>query len=166
MLTLCFFGVCDSFMRVHYHTLCHSYYTADWVRRAYAPPINPLPNKSAWVLPAYLRKMVILPPVQRRQPGRPRNGRIPSMGEARRRKKCGKCGELGHNSLGCPNEWTSSIGESSTTATLESRDAARASARASRKCSICKETGHTRRRCPVQLSIPSDDNIGNDANNQ
>ena len=166
MLTLCFFGVCDSFMRVHYHTLCHSYYTADWVRRAYAPPINPLSNKSAWVLPVHLRKMVILPPVQRRQPGRPRNGRIPSMGEARRRKKCEKCGELGHNSLGCPNEWTSSIGESSTAATPESRDAAKASARASRKCSICKETGHTRRRCPVQLSIPSDDNIDNDANNQ
>ncbi|XP_052206855.1 uncharacterized protein LOC127811189 [Diospyros lotus] len=73
----------SSFMRVHYHMLCHSYYTADWVRRAYAPPINPLPNKAAWILPTYVRQMVILPPVQRRQPGRPRNGRIPSMGEAR-----------------------------------------------------------------------------------
>ncbi|XP_052197184.1 uncharacterized protein LOC127804365 [Diospyros lotus] len=76
----------SSFMRVHYHMLCHSYYTADWVRRAYAPPINPLPNKATWILPAYVRQMVILPPVQRRQPGRSRNGRIPSMGEARRKK--------------------------------------------------------------------------------
>ncbi|XP_052181865.1 uncharacterized protein LOC127794657 [Diospyros lotus] len=136
------------FMRVYYHMLCHSYYIAYWVRRAYAPPINLLPNKAAWVLPVYVRQMVILPPVQRRQPGRPRNCRIPSMGKLVK-KKCEKCVELGHNSLGCPNERTSFIGESSTATTPESRDAARASARASRKCSICKETGHIRRQCPI-----------------
>ncbi|XP_052181961.1 uncharacterized protein LOC127794754 [Diospyros lotus] len=156
-----------SFMRVHYNSFCHPYYTASWVKKAYELPINPVPNKSAWVIAAHVRRVVVHPLVQRRQPGRPREGRIPSSGEARQRKKCGKCGAQGHNRLSCPNEWSSSIGESSTAATtIESRDAAVATARANRKCSICKEAGHTRRRCPIQLSNQGDDNFGNDLNNQ
>ena len=72
-------------------------------------------------------------------------------------KKCEKCNAQGYNRLGYPNEWSSSIGKSSTTAILESRDAAIATPRASRKCSICKEIGYTHHRalysCAFQVMI-------------
>ncbi|XP_052171685.1 uncharacterized protein LOC127787667 [Diospyros lotus] len=135
-------------------------------RCAYAPPINPLPNQSAWVILTQVRGVIVLLPTQRRQPSRPREGRIPSVRETRIRKSCGKCGAQGHNRLSCPNEWTSFIGESSIASTQESSVTDRAVARASRKCGICKETGHTRHRWPVRLCNPVDDNIENDANNQ
>ncbi|KAJ6806094.1 uncharacterized protein M6B38_176965 [Iris pallida] len=68
---------------------------------SYAEAILPLAAKEDWSVP----HSKVLPPILKRQPGRPRVARRRDPSElvaaARRQNKCSSCGTLGHNKANC-----------------------------------------------------------------
>ncbi|XP_013726756.1 uncharacterized protein LOC106430509 [Brassica napus] len=88
-------------------TLCgHWYKTYVW-RETYAGVINPDEDPRNVDIPEEVSKMVVYPPITKRQPGRRRKSRIPSTGEIKVPKKklsqnkCGRCRGIGHNRPNC-----------------------------------------------------------------
>ena len=70
----------------------------------YQEPIKPLRHQSEWDTPEHIRSRMVLPPIcDSRPPGRPALERIPSTGEDVQPKKCGRCGQIGHNRTKCKN---------------------------------------------------------------
>ena len=138
------------------------------MKAAYASPINPVPKLASWNVSGEVRSMVVLPPIGKRQPGRPKEVRIPSAGEDRRRKKCGRCGERGHNRLRCPNPPISTRGGmSSGSADAEAGPSTTVidNGPPSRRCRLCHETGHNQRRCPLRFPATNQE-MDNDENNE
>ena len=94
---------------------CHQVYTTEFLKKVYGDSIYPLGDQSEWIEPDVIR--TVHPPNRRsRLPGRPRGKRIPSVGEEVRRRRCGRCGVLGHNRIHCPSPMPlqpSSFGSSS-----------------------------------------------------
>ena len=80
---------------------CHQVYTTEFLRKVYSESIYPLGDQSEWIEPDVIRT-VLLPIRRSRLPGRPRDTRIPSVGEEVRPKRCGRCGIVGHTRLRCP----------------------------------------------------------------
>ncbi|KAH7848463.1 hypothetical protein Vadar_003051 [Vaccinium darrowii] len=69
------------------------YYFVDTYREVYSKCINPVPTLSkADFVPT--SDAVLLPPLTKRPPGRPRTERIPSMGFRTRKVTCSRCGKL------------------------------------------------------------------------
>ena len=70
-------------------------------RRTYQGLIHPLPAPRDWEIPDEI--MIVRPPVMDKRPvGRPRNtNRIPSQGEEKRVKRCGRCNQIGHYKNNC-----------------------------------------------------------------
>jgi hypothetical protein len=85
------------------YNMCSQFYTANALVIAYAEPIWPVGNRSEWVVPQDVQNIVVLPPNRQVIPGRRKTVRIPSVGEDVVRKKCGRCGEGGHNRATCRN---------------------------------------------------------------
>ncbi|KAH0910743.1 hypothetical protein HID58_034064 [Brassica napus] len=69
--------------------------------------INPDEDPRNVDIPEEVSKMVVYPPITKRQPGRRRKSRIPSTGEIKVPKKklsqnkCGRCRGIGHNRPNC-----------------------------------------------------------------
>lgn len=72
------------------------YYLVDSYREAYSKSINPIPTISKADFVAE-NDNVLLPPLCKRPPGRPRTERIPLTGVQVRKVKCGRCGKTGHH---------------------------------------------------------------------
>ena len=124
-----------------YNTLCSSYYTIENLRGAYGASINPIPEITHNpYIPEEVRRVIVMPPISRRQPGRPRHTGYTSAGEKRHRRVCQKCGQQGHNRARCCNPPILNEAMSSSTP-----------ARTARKCSRCGGIGHNRRSrlCPL-----------------
>ncbi|XP_038702601.1 uncharacterized protein LOC119999156 [Tripterygium wilfordii] len=76
------------------------YFHVSAFRKSYEEPIHPIPASLS--VDFKDENFEILPPVTKRQPGRPRKRRIRSRGEEVRRIRCGRCGKLGtHNRKSC-----------------------------------------------------------------
>ena len=137
---------------VSIRSLCSRYFDKETLILSYEQSINPIPHISTWGAPS--GGIDVLPPLHKRDAGRPREGRFLSHSERRhRRKKCSKCGVVGHNRKSCSSSGSSSKTHSnpSSVPTEQSRISAGNSGSSSqRRCSRCEEVGHTRRniRCP------------------
>ncbi|CAM8977906.1 unnamed protein product [Rhodiola kirilowii] len=90
-------------MRGNIEDYVHQSYRKSEFRKAYEPYISPMPGPSEW--PRHEGE-VILPPMYKRQAGRPRRQRIREVDEPvnpnRKRKSgiimtCSRCGKRGHN---------------------------------------------------------------------
>ncbi|XP_022876839.1 uncharacterized protein LOC111395047 [Olea europaea var. sylvestris] len=86
------------------YDLCSPYYTTKYWRAAYNEVLHPVGRESDWVVPQSIRSIEILPPNIRRAPGRPPTQRQRSRTErSTLRRKCGQCGDSGHNRQTCQN---------------------------------------------------------------
>lgn len=83
------------------NTLWSPYYTTEMLLIAYAEAIIPLPNEKDWDIVE--GSNVLLPPSSRRPGGRPRKRRVPSSGEATKKRICSRCKQDGHNRQTCKN---------------------------------------------------------------
>ncbi|RYE21854.1 MAG: hypothetical protein EOP45_09050 [Sphingobacteriaceae bacterium] len=87
------------------------YYTAEYWRASYAGVHHPHGNIQTWIIPPEVANFVIQPPTHRaRAAGRPKKRRIPSQGEEPIRRKCSRCGEVGHNRTTCSSQFPLSEG--------------------------------------------------------
>ena len=83
------------------YPLCSKYYTVNSLLSSYAESIYPPRHQTYWMIPDDIGSRVVLPSKTRRPTGRPRKERIPSGGEGKRRRRCGWCGDYGHNQKSC-----------------------------------------------------------------
>ncbi|KAF9595309.1 hypothetical protein IFM89_038461 [Coptis chinensis] len=83
---------------------CSHYYTVESFRATYAGYIYPVANQDDWdkIKPTN----VVLPPPNNRNPGRPRKQRIRGRDEEKSsgKRKCRRCGQVGHNIGTCKQE--------------------------------------------------------------
>ncbi|KAK2652749.1 hypothetical protein Ddye_012605 [Dipteronia dyeriana] len=93
----------------------------------------------------------------KRQAGRPKERRIPSVGEVHRQKKCSNCGEQGHNRMGCSNpRQRPNNGQLNTSISVEQPIQLIPTTRRQRACSVCHVLGYNRKTYPlVDHSLPT-----------
>ncbi|KAH7834878.1 hypothetical protein Vadar_020569 [Vaccinium darrowii] len=76
------------------------YYYTETYRASYSHSIHPIPT--LWMPWQPTNEDIILPPLSKKPPGRPKSRRIPSRGEKVSQIRCGRCHELGnHNRSTC-----------------------------------------------------------------
>ena len=83
------------------YPLCSKYYTMNSLLSLYVESIYPPGNQRDWMIPDDISSRVVLPQKTRRPTGRTRKERIPSGGKGKRRRRCGQCGDYGHNRKSC-----------------------------------------------------------------
>lgn len=88
---------------INVYSLCANYYTNECLLAAYSEAVYPVGNQSEWKTTEEYVHMTVLPPKVVKRVGRPKKKRIPSVGEAPKLHKCGRCKETGHNRLTCTN---------------------------------------------------------------
>ncbi|KAF7145607.1 hypothetical protein RHSIM_Rhsim04G0195500 [Rhododendron simsii] len=76
------------------------YYYSQTFRDSYSYSISPIPT--VWMPQRPIDEDVVLPPLSKKPPGRPKKKRIPSRGEPTEQIKCGRCHKFGnHNRKTC-----------------------------------------------------------------
>ncbi|KAL0549171.1 hypothetical protein IC582_013652 [Cucumis melo] len=88
---------------INVYSLCANHYTNECLLAAYAEAVYPVENQSDWKTREDYVHMTVLPPKVVKRVGRPKKKRIPSVGEAPKLHKCGRCKQIGHNRLTCTN---------------------------------------------------------------
>ncbi|KAL4016884.1 hypothetical protein IC575_024546 [Cucumis melo] len=88
---------------INVYSLCANYYTNECLLAAYAEAVYPVGNQSDWKTSEDYVHMTVLPPKVVKRVDRPKKKRIPSVGEAPKLHKCGRCKQIGHNRLTCTN---------------------------------------------------------------
>ena len=157
--------------RVRVSGLCNPYYSVEYLRKAYHVPINPVPHINEWKDITTPDETVVLPMLFKKQAGRPKRKRIPSVGEFPRPKKCSKCGEPGHSVLTCrqnppPTFAYPSVPSSVGSTSAQNSDNATSLPRRKSRCQRCMETGHNSRTCTMNSttnanSVEADASQGN-----
>ncbi|KAK2649710.1 hypothetical protein Ddye_017199 [Dipteronia dyeriana] len=111
---------CIRVRRFSYIDYCSPYYSSSFLAATYSGEIHPVGHPPEWLVPEYIASIVVLPPVGRRLPRRPKKNRIPSFGEGVSQSRCTTCPRNGHNSHSCtysrssrPLTSTSGVGEGS-----------------------------------------------------
>ncbi|CAH9129122.1 unnamed protein product [Cuscuta epithymum] len=85
------------------------YYMRQSVLNTYSGVQHPIGDVSSWIVPPHVQSIVCKPPSRsKRQAGRPKTKRIPSVGEFRatKRQKCSRCHSARHNKKSCKNALT------------------------------------------------------------
>ncbi|XP_059310258.1 uncharacterized protein LOC132061459 [Lycium ferocissimum] len=85
---------------------CSEVFKPETVVNTYDVPVDPLPDETEWNVPKCISDEVVMPPIYKRPPGRPKKKRDKPLQEliiGKPRNACGKCGRLGHNSRSCDN---------------------------------------------------------------
>ncbi|KAK6778003.1 hypothetical protein RDI58_024721 [Solanum bulbocastanum] len=86
---------------------CSTYYSNKNFQDTYAFSIETLPSESTWDIPAHILKVIMIPPIARKQPARPpSNNHKKGFNEEKfKRSKVtySKCGTSGHDKKTCPN---------------------------------------------------------------
>ncbi|KAL0560333.1 hypothetical protein IC582_000734 [Cucumis melo] len=88
---------------INVYSLCANYYTNECLLAAYAEAVYSVGNQSDWKTSEDYVHMTVLPSKVVKRVGRPKKKRIPSVGEAPKLRKCGRCKEIVHNRLTCTN---------------------------------------------------------------
>ncbi|XP_026399032.1 uncharacterized protein LOC113294873 [Papaver somniferum] len=89
-------------LRPNWADYCSPYYTVDYYKMTYAPEVMPLEGLADWIEPE--KPKIMKPPVNIRQPGRPRKEGMKSYDEPTCEKKarsCSRCGNIGHYTTTC-----------------------------------------------------------------
>ena len=122
------------------------YYKKETFIAAYSGLLYPVCHPDEWDVSESVRSVVVNPPIWRKQAGRPRTTRIPSVGERGRRRHqvCSNCRQVGHNRVNCTNIDDSPETRANTSAPKPSSELRH---RRLRVCSVCGQPGHTRSRC-------------------
>ncbi|KAK6795354.1 hypothetical protein RDI58_008807 [Solanum bulbocastanum] len=93
---------------IHLHTITDGAKSNKNYQDTYAIPIDPLPCESTWDVPSHVLEEVVLPPITRKQLGRPpKNDRKKEFTEGKGKKRkvtCRECGIVGHNKKTCPKK--------------------------------------------------------------
>ncbi|KAK3221503.1 hypothetical protein Dsin_008528 [Dipteronia sinensis] len=92
---------CIRVRRFSYTDYCSPYYSSAFLAAAYSGEIHPIGHPPEWLVPEDIASVVVLPPVRRRLPGRPKKNRTPSFGEEVSQTRCTTCHRNGHNSHTC-----------------------------------------------------------------
>ncbi|KAK2656184.1 hypothetical protein Ddye_009236 [Dipteronia dyeriana] len=92
---------CIRVRRFSYIDYCSPYYSSAFLAAAYSGEIHPVGHPPEWLVPEDIASIVVLPPVSRRLPERPKKNRIPSFGEAVSQSRCTTCHRNGYNSHSC-----------------------------------------------------------------
>ncbi|TXG50204.1 hypothetical protein EZV62_022728 [Acer yangbiense] len=92
---------CIRVRRFSYVDYCSPYYSSAFLATAYSGEIHPVGHPPEWLVPEDIASIVVLPPVGRRLPGRPKKNRTPSFGEEVSQMTCTTCHRNGHNSHTC-----------------------------------------------------------------
>ena len=104
-----------AFIRESWEKYVDPYFTIQKFKDAYAFEVATMPGRDQWM---HLETVEMMhPPVFKRPAGRPRKNRIVPADESKKRRKCKKCGGLGHLQKTCKNPpvESSNLGETSTT---------------------------------------------------
>ncbi|XP_022154610.1 uncharacterized protein LOC111021833 [Momordica charantia] len=88
------------------YSLCDEAYTTNSWILAYAEPIFPVGHVSTWNSSPEFVNIPVEPPKTVPRVGRRNTTRIPSTGEVRQTRKCGRCGAWGHNRKTCSEPLT------------------------------------------------------------
>ncbi|XP_016479104.1 uncharacterized protein LOC107800450 [Nicotiana tabacum] len=89
-----------------YENYCSPYYTRESLLYTYEILVDPLPDESKWNVPQHIAEEVVMPPIGKRQPGRPQKQRYKPYDEVNAKKykvSYGNCGLEGHNKRSCKN---------------------------------------------------------------
>ncbi|TYK23799.1 Ulp1-like peptidase [Cucumis melo var. makuwa] len=84
---------------INFYSLCVNYYTNECLLAAYAEVVYPVGNQSDWKTSEDYVHMTVLPPKVVKRVGRQKKKRIPSVSEAPKLNKCGRCKQIVHCSL-------------------------------------------------------------------
>ena len=84
---------------------CAHYYKMKMLIELYSGRISSVGHPEDWQVPNSVTFQVVYAPVVRTPSGRPKNKRIPSAGEKRKRRQqvCLTCKQHGHNRVNCNN---------------------------------------------------------------
>ena len=132
------------------------YYKKETLVAAYSGRVYPVCHPDEWDVPDSIRSVVVNPPIWRKQAGRPRTTRIPSVGERGRRRPqvCSICSQVGHNRVNCTN-----IDLETGASTSQPEPNSEPRRRQPRVCSVCRQSGHTRSRCNLyNVDIEQEEN--------
>ena len=88
---------------INVYSLCANYYTNECLLVEYSEVVYPVGNQSKWKTSEEYVHMTILPLKVVKRVCQPKKKRIPSVGEAPKLHKCGRCKEIGNNRLTCTN---------------------------------------------------------------
>ncbi|KAK2637621.1 hypothetical protein Ddye_025416 [Dipteronia dyeriana] len=80
---------------------CSAYYSSAFLAAAYSGEIHPVGHPPEWLVPEDIASIVVLPPVGRRLPGKPKKNRILSFGDGVSKSRFITCHRNGHNSHSC-----------------------------------------------------------------
>ncbi|XP_055835681.1 uncharacterized protein LOC129904162 [Solanum dulcamara] len=85
------------------HPYCSDYYKPEALANTYELPMVPMPDKKDWTAPKEILEEIVLPPIYKRMPGRPKKGRKKFANEkiTSSTNSCGRCGHEGHNRKTC-----------------------------------------------------------------
>ena len=90
-----------------FYECCSIYYSTSYWRISYKESIYLVSSQSDWEISDDTREVMVLPPKlkQQHKRGRPMTNKYCSSGELPKRKhKCTKCGEEGHDQKKCPQD--------------------------------------------------------------
>ena len=86
---------------------CSDLYKPNTLLVTYANPMNPLPDRKDWNVPAYVEHEIVKPPKFKKLPGRPpkklRDKSYSELYEKKNKNSCSNCCQKGHNRRSCRN---------------------------------------------------------------
>ncbi|KAM3360736.1 hypothetical protein P3S68_015590 [Capsicum galapagoense] len=90
-----------SYTNMNVQSYCTAYYTKKNYLKAYEFPVIPLPDETMWNIPKEVSDIIVLPPIWKSRPGRPRNNNrgkgIFMYYMSAQKVSCGRCRKVGHN---------------------------------------------------------------------
>ncbi|XP_062103762.1 uncharacterized protein LOC133814871 [Humulus lupulus] len=88
-------------MNIDPYDYCSHYYTTKVWLETYDATVYPVGKQQHWELPDFFKDIIVFPLFERVKAGRPKKRRIIASWETKKKKKCSKCGQRGHNRKTC-----------------------------------------------------------------
>ena len=130
----------------------HDYYKTETLRGLYSIEVMPVSHPKDWAPLQALNLLVIKPPDNPRQAGRPKLKRTSSAGESgcrTRKQRCSRCLQHGHNRTRCTNDVPLEPAPASISASNEVNQGEQKAWTGRRKC--------TKTNCPTRASDSSEE---------
>ena len=135
------------------------YYKKNTLVTTYSDLLYPVCHPNEWDVLGSVRSIVVNPPIWRKQTGRLRTTRIPSVGERGRcrHQVCLNCRQVGHNRFNCAN-----IDPETGPNTFTPEPNSEPRRRRPRVCSVYGQSGHTRSRCNL-FNVDIEQEVNNES---